>query len=275
MTASLTRLLSSAACALAFIATMCTGATNIVSVNFENVLQTSISTPTLQVVTNPLLANDSAFRSPIFEQAFESLRALNANYVRYVPWFPFPRRAVAELEPPSPASTGLCYGPLDISSFNITIDCTKNDKMKGNTIDKIIFANYGAPKRLASSKGKMCLGFQENKTCSQNVINEISKQCVGKSTCFIGKELLDKITYNATSSCLTEGLTKMLAVQATCKTPFNFTSWNFEILDPMMYAFFENTPKNSKRIPNFSTQPAWMVSLDPFLFQLPLKLSLF
>ena len=117
---SLTRLISGVACVVAFVTTTCSGATNVVSVDFESVLQTSISTPTLQVVTNPLLANDSAFQSPIYEQAFESLRALNANYVRYVPWFPFPRRAVAELEPPSPASTGLCYGPLDISSFNIS-----------------------------------------------------------------------------------------------------------------------------------------------------------
>ena len=73
---------------------------NNVKVNFGNTLQTSISTPTLQVVTNPLLAKDSAFQSPIFKQAFESLNELNANYVRYVPWFPFPRRAVSSLYSP-------------------------------------------------------------------------------------------------------------------------------------------------------------------------------
>ena len=239
------------------VSSTCSDITN-VKIDYNIVLQTSISTPTLQVVTNPLLAKDIAFQSPIFKQAFESLNNLNANYVRYVPWFPFPRRAVAELEPPSPASTGLCYGPIDISIYNISIDCTNNNKMNGNIIDNIVFANYGLPNRLATSKDKMCLGFQENKTCSQNVIEKISRQCVGKSICSInGVELLLQIEKINKGACSSQAK-KMLAVQAKCKVPFNYTSWNFEILDPMMYAFFENTPLNSKRIPNWSTQPAWM-----------------
>ena len=89
--------------------------------------------------------------------------------------------------------------------------------MKGNIIDNIVFANYGLPNRLATSKEKMCLGFQENKTCSQNVIEEISRQCVGKSICSInGVELLLQIEKINKVSCSSQAK-KMLAVQAKCK----------------------------------------------------------
>lgn len=54
----------------------------------------SKSTPTLQVVVNPMLRRGS----PIHDQSFAALKALGADYVRYVPWLPYPRLAVAELE---------------------------------------------------------------------------------------------------------------------------------------------------------------------------------
>ena len=54
------------------VSSTCSDITN-VKIDYNIVLQTSISTPTLQVVTNPLLAKDIAFQSPIFKQAFESL----------------------------------------------------------------------------------------------------------------------------------------------------------------------------------------------------------
>ena len=53
--------------------------------------------PTLQVVVNPLLRRGS----PIHDAAFANLKSLGADYVRYVPWHPYPRLAVAELEAPT------------------------------------------------------------------------------------------------------------------------------------------------------------------------------
>ncbi|CAF1458157.1 unnamed protein product, partial [Rotaria sordida] len=47
--------------------------------------------PTLQVVTNPLLARQF---SPIYKQIFASLKELNAEYARYAVWFPYPKLAV-------------------------------------------------------------------------------------------------------------------------------------------------------------------------------------
>jgi len=56
---------------------------------------TSRSTPTLQVVGNPQLRR-KAF---MHDGAFNALRDLKADYVRYVPWFPYPKLAVADWTP--------------------------------------------------------------------------------------------------------------------------------------------------------------------------------
>jgi hypothetical protein len=78
-----------------------TAAPNTVSANWSKVLGTSRTTPTLQVVVNPLLRPNS----PISQRAFEALHRLGANNVRFVPWLPYPQLAVAELKPPSNGKT--------------------------------------------------------------------------------------------------------------------------------------------------------------------------
>ena len=57
----------------------------------------SKTTPTLQVVENPKLRQPS----PFHDSSFKALKELGADYVRYVPWFPYPKLAVAELKPPA------------------------------------------------------------------------------------------------------------------------------------------------------------------------------
>jgi hypothetical protein len=64
-------------------------------VKWDAVSQVSKTTPTLQVVVNPMLNRSS----PVHDQIFQALRDMGADYVRYVPWLPYPRLAVAELEP--------------------------------------------------------------------------------------------------------------------------------------------------------------------------------
>jgi hypothetical protein len=61
---------------------------------WDAVSQVSKTTPTLQVVVNPPLRRGSA----IHDAAFRALHDLGADYVRYVPWLPYPRLAVAELQ---------------------------------------------------------------------------------------------------------------------------------------------------------------------------------
>lgn len=64
-------------------------------IKWDAVSQVSKTTPTLQVVVNPMLSRSS----PVHGQIFHALHDLGADYVRYVPWLPYPRLAVAELEP--------------------------------------------------------------------------------------------------------------------------------------------------------------------------------
>jgi len=80
-----------------------------VKVDWTKIERTSRTVPTLQVVVNPLLRRGS----PIHDQAFESLRNLRVDDVRFVPWFPYPRLAVAELAPPTPRRTFWDFSLLD------------------------------------------------------------------------------------------------------------------------------------------------------------------
>lgn len=69
----------------------------------------SKSTPTLQVVVNPMLLRGA----PMHDGSFAALHALGADYVRYVPWLPYPRQAVAELEPPTGGKTSWDFSHID------------------------------------------------------------------------------------------------------------------------------------------------------------------
>ena len=64
-------------------------------IKWNAVSRVSQTTPTLQVVVNPPLRRGSV----IHDAAFRALHDLGADYVRYVPWLPYPKLAVAELAP--------------------------------------------------------------------------------------------------------------------------------------------------------------------------------
>ena len=78
-------------------------------IDWNKVVLVSKSTPTLQVVTNPML-NPGA---PIHDGSFAALKALGADYVRYVPWLPYPKIAVAELDPPTKEKTSWDFTYID------------------------------------------------------------------------------------------------------------------------------------------------------------------
>ena len=78
-------------------------------VNWEKIVVVSQSTPTLQVVVNPPLRPGQ----PLGEAAYKAVKDLGADYVRYVPWLPYPRLAVAELEPPTPQKTSWDFSLID------------------------------------------------------------------------------------------------------------------------------------------------------------------
>ncbi|HME00219.1 MAG TPA: glycosyl hydrolase family 39 [Terriglobia bacterium] len=80
-----------------------------VEVKWDQVERVSRTTPTLQVVVNPPLRRGSAIHDPVFR----ALRDLGCDYVRYVPWLPYPKLAVAELEPPKDDKTSWDFSLID------------------------------------------------------------------------------------------------------------------------------------------------------------------
>jgi hypothetical protein len=80
-----------------------------VNVEWDKVTGVSKATAALQVVVNPPLERGS----PIHNRVFDALHSLGADDVRYVPWLPYPRLAVAELEPPQDGKTFWDFSLLD------------------------------------------------------------------------------------------------------------------------------------------------------------------
>jgi hypothetical protein len=91
-----------------------------VTINWTQTILVSRSTPTLQVVVNPPLRRGSAIHDPVFA----ALRDLGADNVRYVPWLPYPRLAVAELEPPTTNTTSWDFSLIDPLTLDF-LDATK------------------------------------------------------------------------------------------------------------------------------------------------------
>jgi hypothetical protein len=79
------------------------------SIHWDQTTVVSKSTPTLQVVVNPPLRPGEKLGTA----AYRALKELGADYVRYVPWLPYPKLAVAELEPPTDAGTSWNFSLID------------------------------------------------------------------------------------------------------------------------------------------------------------------
>ncbi len=80
-----------------------------VDISWDKIDRVSKTTPTLQVVVNPPLQR----KSSIHDRVFAELKNLGADCVRYVPWLPYPKLAVAELEPPTANMTSWNFTLID------------------------------------------------------------------------------------------------------------------------------------------------------------------
>jgi Glycosyl hydrolases family 39 len=91
-----------------------------VQVHWDKVIRVSQTTPTLQVVVNPPLRRGTA----VPENAYQALHDLGADYVRYVPWLPYPKLGVAELEPPKDGKTSWDFSLIDPMTIDF-LEATK------------------------------------------------------------------------------------------------------------------------------------------------------
>jgi hypothetical protein len=107
-----------------------------IQVEWNHTLRISKSTPTLQVVVNPMLSPGT----PLHDSAFAALKNLGANYVRYVPWLPYPKMAVAELKPPTAHHTYWDFSHIDPITTAF-LDATKGHStvMNFSTIPEWMF----------------------------------------------------------------------------------------------------------------------------------------
>src|SRR5690242_8347315 len=80
-----------------------------IEIQWDKVNRVSSTTATLQVVVNPPLRPGS----PIHDRVFADLQKLGADYVRYVPWLPYPKLGVAELQPPANGKTSWDFSLID------------------------------------------------------------------------------------------------------------------------------------------------------------------
>jgi hypothetical protein len=80
-----------------------------VTIDWDKTTVISRSTSTFQVVVNPPLRPGEA----LGKAAYKAVKDLGADYVRYVPWLPYPKLAVAELEPPSQQKTSWDFTVID------------------------------------------------------------------------------------------------------------------------------------------------------------------
>lgn len=91
-----------------------------VVVHWDKVVRVSQTTPTLQVVVNPPLRRGT----PVHDEAYKALHDLGADYVRYVPWLPYPRLGVAELEAPKDGKTSWDFSVIDPMTIDF-LEATK------------------------------------------------------------------------------------------------------------------------------------------------------
>ena len=80
-----------------------------VVVDWNKVLRVSRTTPTLQVVVTPAMRPGHAMH----DSAFRALHDLGCDMVRYVPWLPYPKLSVAELDPPKDGKTSWDFSLID------------------------------------------------------------------------------------------------------------------------------------------------------------------
>ena len=107
-------------CVLVLSSVLKISAQNTVTIDWNSTITISKTTPTLQLVENPMVRPGST----IHEATFKALKELDADYVRYVPWFPYPKMAVAQLKAPTQKETFWNFAYLD-STMQAVMNATE------------------------------------------------------------------------------------------------------------------------------------------------------
>lgn len=207
-----------------------------VSIEFSRTIATVRAQPSVQVVSQSHLWRDS----PVHDQSFETLRALDVQMARFVPWIPYAAYGVAELMPPSEF---LC-APQSWKGGQtepITLDCGDG----GGVIASIDFAGYGNP------TGN-CGSYTQGSCFAAGAASVVEGLCKGKASCVVPTAPGGVFGTPCSGA-------NWLAVQAQCSVARTHTYWNFTLLDQFLSDFWDAVDGNSSApIINFSTEPTWL-----------------
>ena len=80
-----------------------------VRIEWDKVIRESKTTATFQIVMNPLLRQGSR----LHDSTFRAIKELGCDRARFATWYPYPRLAVAELEPPRDGKTSWDFSEID------------------------------------------------------------------------------------------------------------------------------------------------------------------
>ena len=214
-----------------------------ISVDWATTIRPLKTQTAFQTVVNPVTCRES----PYHDAVYQKIADLKAPYQRYVPWLPYPRLGIAELERPSRG--GLCGfvnsgGPRASGGmWNTTLDCGRRGL---GTIDSVVFANYGHPTGY-------CNSLKATPACSKDVSATVAAACVGKASC--------TLTSNDETFGAAPCADARLAVEVTCSANHSalFTYWDFAKPDEGMIDFLTAANSSGRTaIPNFSTIPNWL-----------------
>ena len=201
-----------------------------VAVSWSGVVRQLKTVPAFQTVVNSLTTRVA----PQHDAIFAAISALNASYQRFVPWLPYPRLGVAELEPPSGAALcGFANGAADPAFPSAAaLDCRG-----AGTIASVDFASFGTPTGFCGALAKGACDAPTSLAVAQAA-------CVGKASCAVPLS-----AFSSSDPC--PGTAKRLAVQATCSGGGNFTYWSFAAPDESMVDFMRMYPRqNPATAPN-------------------------
>jgi hypothetical protein len=211
--------------------------------------------PTLQVVTNPLLLRSS----PIHDQAFASLKALGAQFVRFVPWMPYPRLVINEFDRPS--GDKLCAFASFPSGLAVTLNCSAGAMPGGDggVIANVDFAAFG-------SSGGFCGNLSYGKCFLANGTAVVEAKCLGRASCEV---VSSDAWWGGSPGC--EGGPNMMAVQVTCSDPgARHVYWDSfapdEIIEDFMDAMgvaADGSEANATVVINYSTAPTYLYDVPP------------
>ncbi len=79
-----------------------------IQINWDKVIRETKTTATFQIVMNPLLRPGSR----LHDSTFRAIKELGCDRARFATWYPYPKLAVAELEPPRDGKTSWDFSEM-------------------------------------------------------------------------------------------------------------------------------------------------------------------